>query len=249
MNVPTLIILAHAAAIASSFSALPYQCVRPSSTSLQALQTKPSILFDEKKADFCRGYLNKHHSDVLCLFAEAYSELGTQQQRRNSFSGGSFKIVDSQVVDVSPETMELEVTINDRSQSGPVTERVTIDLNSDVMLKKRGFVSLPPVPKIDNEIDSLVRKMNRLCHQVQRPDVTGKLTQMGIQFGSTIGVLKENMWLNQVPHNRYVRQYFYDMAADATLEAVVKCSAGEINNRMKIVAMFPEMNPSMDSYR
>ena len=249
MNVPTLIILAHAAALASSFPALGHQYVRPSSTSLQVVQAKSSVLFDEKKADFCRGYLNKHHSDVLCLFAEAYSELGTQQQRRNSFSGGSFKIVDSQVIDVSPERMELEVTIYDRSQSGPIMERVTIDLDSDVMLKKRGFVSLPPVPEIDNEIDALVRKMNRLCHQVKRPDVSGKLTQMGIQFGSSLGVLKENMWLNQVPHNRYVRQYFYDMVADATLEAVVRCSAGEINNRMKIVAMFPEMNPSMDSYR
>lgn len=242
-------ILAQAAALAASYSILPSHYVRPSSTALNALQTQPSVLFDEKKADFCRGYLNKHHSDVLCLFAEAYSEPGLEQQRRNSFSGGSYKIVNAQVTEVSPVCMELEVTIYDRSLPDPTTERVTIDLNSDVILKKRGFVSLPPVPEIDNEVDSLVRKMNRLCHQVKRPDVTGKLTQMGIQFGSTIGVLKENMWLNQVPHNRYVRQYFYDMVADATLDAVVQCSAGAIGHRMKIVSMFPEMNPSMDSYR
>ena len=249
MQIQALIILAHAAVLASSFSCISHHYVRPSSTSLHAGPTEPGLLFDEKKADFCRGYLNKHHSDVLCLFAEAYSEPGLEQQRRNSFSGGSYKIVNAQVKEVSPDSMELEVTIFDRSLPDPKTERVTIDLNSDVIIKKRGFASLPPVPEIDNEVDNLVRKMNRLCHQVKRPDVTGKLIQMGIQFGSTIGVLKENMWLNQVPHNRYVRQYFYDMVADATLEAVIQCSAGKLSNRMKIVSMFPEMNPSMDSYR
>ena len=250
MHILALMILAHAAALASSFSLLPHHYVRSSSTSLHAEQTKPSLLFDEKKADFCRGYLNKHHSDVLCLFAEAYSEPGLEQQRRNSFSGGSYKIVNAQVTEISPDSMELEVTIYDRFLPDPKTERVTIDLKSDVIIKKRGFASLPPVPEVDNDVDSFVRKMNRLCHQVKRPDVTGKVTQMGIQFGSTLGVLKENMWLNQVPHNRYVRQYFYDMVADATtMEAVVQCSAGELSNRMKIVSMFPEMNPSMDSYR
>ena len=49
--------------------------------------------------------------------------------------------------------------------------------------------------------------------------------------------------------DRYVRQYFYNMAAEAALEAVILCSDKQITNRMKITAMFPEMNPSMDSYR
>ena len=53
----------------------------------------------------------------------------------------------------------------------------------------------------------------------------------------------------RVPHNRYVRRYFYDGAANATLEACILCSQGQISNRMKITSMFPEMNPSMDSYR
>lgn len=33
------------------------------------------------------------------------------------------------------------------------------------------------------------------------------------------------------------------------MEAVVLCSQGKISNRMKLISMFPEMNPSMDSYR
>ena len=51
------------------------------------------------------------------------------------------------------------------------------------------------------------------------------------------------------PKDRYVRNYFYEMAGDAALEAVVLCSNKQISNRMKLTAMFPEMNPSMDSYR
>lgn len=39
------------------------------------------------------------------------------------------------------------------------------------------------------------------------------------------------------------------MAAEAALEAVVLCSKKQLTNRMKVTAMFPEMNPSMDSYR
>ena len=82
------------------------------------------------------------------------------------------------------------------------------------------------------------------------PAVTGKLVQLGIQIGGDkVGEIRENLYLNQVPHNRYVRQYFYGMAAEATLEAVILCSKGRISNRMQLNSMFPEMNPSMDSYR
>ena len=49
--------------------------------------------------------------------------------------------------------------------------------------------------------------------------------------------------------DRYVRQYFYEMASFAALEAVSICSHKEFTNRMKMTVMFPEMNPSMDSYR
>jgi hypothetical protein len=99
-------------------------------------------------------------------------------------------------------------------------------------------------------VDDMVRRLNRLCWIVNNPLTTGKLIQLGLQIGGQgVGEIKENMYLNQVPHNRYVRQYFYDMVATAALEAVVLCSQGRISNRMKVVSMFPEMNPAMDSYR
>jgi hypothetical protein len=111
---------------------------------------------------------------------------------------------------------------------------------------------LPPIPRDLNldPVDDVVRRLCRLCWLVDKPQTTGKLIQLGIQIGETkTGKIKDNMYLNQVPHNRYVRKYFYEMAAEATLEAVTLCSQGKISNRMKITSMFPEMNPSMDSYR
>jgi adenylate kinase len=56
-------------------------------------------------------------------------------------------------------------------------------------------------------------------------------------------------YLNQVPHNRYVRQWFYDAASTAIHDAVILTSRGRITNRHQVVTLFPETNPSMDSYR
>jgi hypothetical protein len=111
---------------------------------------------------------------------------------------------------------------------------------------------LPPIPRDLNldPVDEIVRRLCRLCWLVDKPKTTGKLIQLGIQIGETeTGKIKDNMYLNQVPHNRYVRKYFYEMAAEAALEAVILCSERKISNRMMITSMFPEMNPSMDSYR
>lgn len=123
----------------------------------------------------------------------------------------------------------------------------------------REFAPLPLIPppllkssdaNNYNQVDYFVRRMNRLCEIVNREDVTGKFIQLGIQIGGDkIGELKEDLYLNQVPHNRFVRQYFYDMISRAVLDAVILCSENKISNRMKLTAMFPEMNPSMDSYR
>lgn len=121
-----------------------------------------------------------------------------------------------------------------------------------MMGKNIGTAIQPPLPRDMDllPIDDIIRRLSRLCWMVNEPSTTGKLLQLGMQLGgSDIAKLKENMFLNQCPHNRYVRKYFYGMVADATLEAVVLCSQKRISNRMKITAMFPEMNPSMDSYR
>ncbi len=123
---------------------------------------------------------------------------------------------------------------------------------SPVITIRNPHAAMKPVPRnLDlHPVDDMVRRLNRLCWIANQPQTTGRLIQLGCQIGgSGVGKLKENMYLNQVPHNRFVRQYFYQMAANATMEAVILCSQGKLSNRMKLISMFPEMNPSMDSYR
>jgi len=213
--------------------------------------------FDEKQKDFTIGYLNKHHGDLLTSFAIAFTELGAEMTKRNRFSGGSYKILDATLVDVSKDEITLDVTVKERVKKEPSVERVDCSLDATVVKgAPGGFKDLPLVPPARegaaSPIDQFVRRINRLCVMVKQPSVTGKLIQLGLQIqpdGNRVGEVKENLFLNQVPHNRFVRQYFYDMAADAALEAVIACSEGKISNRMKLQMMFPEMNPGMDSYR
>jgi len=221
-------------------------------TSVAASKTESLQTLDEKQIDFTRGYLNKHHGDFITAVAETFSELGVTKAKKNAFSGGSYAITDATLLDIDPEgtTLEIEASIKERKTSR--VERVSVDLNASPLSKIRSqFASMEAVPSSeDKPIDDLVRRLNRLCWIVNKPKITGKLIQLGIQLGGDgVGELKENLFLNQVPHNRYVRKYFYEMAADATLEAVALCSEGKISNRMKLTTMFPEMNPSMDSYR
>jgi len=174
-------------------------------------------------------------------------------------------------VSCSSSYLELEVTVNIRGAKDPIqTEIQRVSLDAEPNIETRGFVNLPPIAAAPsmmatedsststntivtnsyNPIDDFIRRLNRLCLIVQSPSTTGKLIQLGFQIGgSKRSLLKEDLYLNQVPHNRYVRQYFYDMASQATLNAVIACSNGQISNRMKITSLFPEMNPSMDSYR
>ena len=109
-------------------------------------------------------------------------------------------------------------------------------------------VSLHPVK--NNAMDNFVRRFNRLCLVVKQPSVTGKMTQLAFQLdGEATARIRENLYLNQVPYNRFVRKYFSEMAANALIDAIQDCSDGRMSNRMKMTLLFPELNPSMDSYR
>jgi adenylate kinase len=207
---------------------------------------------EEQQADFTMGYLNKHHSEMLRAFAETFSELGVQQQKKNAWSGESYMIEQAKIVGIDLDRMQLEVTVQERGKA-PQLELVSVDLDAKpISNKRKQYAGMPPISRDLNllPVDNMVRRLNRLCWIVDHPGATGKLLQLGIQIGGArVGEIKENLYLNQVPHNRYCRKYFYDMASESALEAVDLCSQGKISNRMKLISMFPEMNPSMDSYR
>mmetsp|Transcript_32918 Transcript_32918/g.75810 ORF Transcript_32918/g.75810 Transcript_32918/m.75810 type:complete len:348 (+) Transcript_32918:285-1328(+) len=106
------------------------------------------------------------------------------------------------------------------------------------------------VPKMAHPVDDVVRRLNRLLWMIKERNVTGKLIQMACQIGGVgVGRLKENLNLDSIPHNRYLRQYFYDLAADAIVEGCKLSREGSISNRMKVVTKFPELNPDTDTYR
>lgn len=202
--------------------------------------------------DFAAGYLNKHHGDLLIQFAQVLSPLGAEVARANVWSGGSVSITKAIMTTIRLKALELDVTVEPRNKPA-YSETVAVNLNADPIPEKlRQFPSLPQVPDDPDRlaVDDLVRRLGRLCWIVGMPYITGKLIQMALQLdGAGVGKLPENLYLNQVPHNRYVRQFFYDAAAEAVVEAVTKCSAQKHTNRMKVFSQFPEMNPSMDTYR
>lgn len=195
--------------------------------------------------------MNKHEGDALVSFAETFSELGKIKREKNAFTGGSYMIESAEITKIDQTEMTLQVVVKQAKNLS--TKEVSIPLDASPVIKVRNaFANMSPIPgNLDlHPVDDIIRRLNRLCWISGNAETTGRLVQMGIQIGGLgVGKLKENMYLNQVPHNRYIRQYFYDMAAEATLEAVALCSQGEISNLMKVTSMFPEMNPSMDSYR
>jgi adenylate kinase len=214
---------------------------------------------DEHQIDFAMGYLNKHHSSLIIEFVTAFTDVGVTQAQKNAFSGGSYIIQAAKITDIhhsttsSQQYLTLEATIQIRgAKQNNTVKIVQVDLNSEPLI--RGYdTNVPIVPKATkdtNPMDDFVRRLSRLAIISKQPQATGKFVQLSFQLGgSKIGLLKEDMFLNQVPHNKYVRQYFYDMASDAVFQAVSACSDKKISNRMKMTALFPEVNPSMDSYR
>lgn len=218
--------------------------------------TEKGKYLNEEQLEFCKAYLNEHHkSDILVPYARAFSELGATAVKKNVWRAGSYTIADAEVTDITSDALHIEATIEQGGK--PKKENVLVSLDSDpVPAMAKTYPTLPQVDPLKAEhaskvpIDNFCRRMIRLCNVVKAYGATGKMIQMGVQLGGKeVGKLPDDMYLNQVPHNRYVRQYFYDTASEAALQAATLCSNKQFTNRMKITAMFPEMNPGMDSYR
>ena len=216
-------------------------------------QVESSAVMNEDQKDFFMGYLNKHHSDLMVEFVNAFTEVGAVSRKRNAFSRGSFVVSSAKLIDVSLDSFEVEAEIKERNKAVEI-KKVEIDFDADLdpnVHSKAYRIISEKVPVMrENAVDDNIRRLVRLSHIVKRPEVTGKLIQLGIQIGGKgTARLEENLYLNNVPHNRLVRKYFYDMACKATLDAVVKCSEGSLTNRMQLTCLFPELNTSMDAYR
>ena len=255
--------------LTSALSTIRYRSPLASS-STQTTQEVEEIALTDHQVDFICGYLNKHHADVLQKFALEFSELGQVRRQKNAWSGDSYNITGAELQAIDLHKLTLGVTIQERNKE-PYVEVVELDLDAQLLRSSSSSSSsssnqktmIPPlsrtfIPTVQqptfSPIDDVIRRLIRLCNLVEEYSTTGKLIQLGWQLdGTGVGKLHDNLYLNQVPHNKYVRQYFYDLCSTAVLDAVNLYYDNDLmdhnNPRMKVVWTFPELNPSMDSYR
>ncbi len=113
--------------------------------------SKEHELLNDHQIDFTMGYLNKHHTDVLILFVQAFTQLGATQVKKNAFSGGSYEIsnvklrgidyfghhnVNGNEKDEDIDTtsnvgfLTLEAMVQIRSEKQPKLEVVTVPLGT-----------------------------------------------------------------------------------------------------------------------
>ena len=251
MNVFLLALLLFAIPTSHAFLT-PHGFEATKKSTLRQSQRDGVTEMNDSQRDFFMGYINQHHSDLLTEFTLAFTELGPLTRRKNAFSGGSFSVKDARMIDVSRDSFVVEVDIHERNK--PVTKQnMSILFNADLAADtpSRSYRLQPKINiHSENIVDDSIRRLIRLCHIVKYPEVTGKLVQLGIQIGGEGKArIEENLYLNNVPHPRAVRNYFYEMACKATLNAVIQCSKGELTNRMQLCCLFPELNPNMDAYR
>lgn len=155
-----------------------------------------------KQEDFIKGYMNKHHSDLLLKFADIFTTLGSEMAKANAWRGGSFTMSEAKILGIIQESddilLQLEVKVQ-RQGKGPVSEVVEFSIDTDPIAEKaRRYDAIPPLSDDIKEslapIDSFVRRAGRLCWIARQPEVSGKLIQLAIQMdGKGIGKLPENM--------------------------------------------------------
>ncbi|TVU42380.1 hypothetical protein EJB05_08782, partial [Eragrostis curvula] len=101
-----------------------------------------------------------------------------------------------------------------------------------------------PAEVVFQEIDSLLQK---ICENTSANKLTK--TNNGKPSGS-VDTGSKDEWrgiptrLNNIPHSREIRKYFYDDVVKATKHAV-----GDKKTRLQIDINIPELNPEMDVYR
>ncbi|KAF8701415.1 hypothetical protein HU200_033578 [Digitaria exilis] len=100
-----------------------------------------------------------------------------------------------------------------------------------------------PVEVVFQEIDSLLQKM---CENTSE----NKLTKTNGKPPASVDTGSKNEWrgiptrLNNIPHSREIRKYFYDDVVQATKRAIE-----DKKTRLQIDINIPELNPEMDVYR
>jgi hypothetical protein len=151
----------------------------------------------DQQIDFVLGYLNKHQAIFLLAVATSLSAVADEMARANTWSGGSYAILNATASAISSDEIALDIVIQKRG--GRIETRlVHVPLNpAEVANGRRRLKTWPPPVPLDPDrlpIDDVCRKLSRLAWLVGQPDVSGKLIQLAVQLdGAGLGKLPENM--------------------------------------------------------
>ena len=130
--------------------------------------------------------------------------------------GGAYTIDDAEVSDITSDSIFITATIKEDGKEKKETIEVKLDSDTVSGMAKT-YPTLPQIDplKINNvelPIDNFCRRMIRLCNIVEAYEATGKMIQMGVQLGGKgVGKLKDDMFLNQVPHSKYLSRMYCEM--------------------------------------
>ena len=77
--------------------------------------------------------MNKHHGDLLTKFVVAFTPIGIAQKKKNAFSGGSYKILSTELQSILTDSgdLELKVRIQIRGEDQVQEEIVTVPLGEN----------------------------------------------------------------------------------------------------------------------
>ncbi|CAL5397216.1 unnamed protein product [Camellia sinensis] len=131
---------------------------------------------------------------------------------------------------------DTEEKVKSRLQIYKQNVEAIISTYTDILKKINGN---RPKEVIFKDIDSL------LCQVQKEKEKTTKLGKSALQKPSS-----QEIWrgiptrLNNIPHSREIREYFYDDVLQATQRAV-----NDGKTRLKVEINIPELNPEMDVYR
>ncbi len=173
-------------------------------------------------------WLNGAVPACVLRWTSEYTSVGRDAQRKNVWSRGSWVPSAASVVSVSSEALALSVTVKERGKPEPLVIETELELPAACSTADELRDMLLG---LSAGVDGLEEECSKL---LRMPGATDRWS------------LPDDMWLNNVPNTRSVRQMFYDDVSDAIHAAIADNACP---NRMSIKIAPPELNMEMDSYR
>eukprot|EP00288_Rhodomonas_lens_P016385 CAMPEP_0177709156 /NCGR_PEP_ID=MMETSP0484_2-20121128/10654_1 /TAXON_ID=354590 /ORGANISM="Rhodomonas lens, Strain RHODO" /LENGTH=618 /DNA_ID=CAMNT_0019220757 /DNA_START=17 /DNA_END=1873 /DNA_ORIENTATION=+ len=185
-----------------------------------------------------KAFLNRNHAAALGEFVMTYNaEVAERAGKANAFMNGSFRIPTGTLVSIDDTGLEIECTVEQTGFFG--------NTKTEVETHRVAY----PDGVTCTDADTFKTVIMRMLRQCNRLTETASVLDMP-DVGSRGWHIPNNLFLNQVPCDPNIRDWFYRDACDAVQvaledEELLKSTNGRL--RMEVVP--PELNPEMDTFR